>query len=132
MAKWTRSREPMATHLIQDDAGRWTQVEFFDQKLISEGLRLDLVADAGGEEIDVTIKHEGESDCWAFSGMSYHPKYAEEGSTVHVWSNPEWRILQGEWLVEVVARSGQIETKQNFTLYNHGASRRGLYLRQKK
>ena len=122
----------MATHLIQDDAGRWTQVEFFDQKLISEGLRLDLVADAGGEEIDVTIKHEGESDCWAFSGMSYHPKYAEEGSTVHGWSNPEWRILQGEWLVEVVARSGQIETKQNFTLYNHGASRRGLYLRQKK
>jgi hypothetical protein len=95
MAKWTRSREPMATHLIQDDFGRWTQVEFFDQKLISEGLRLDLVADAGGEEIDVAIKHEGESDCWAFNGMSYHPKFAEEGATVHGWRNPERRIPQG-------------------------------------
>jgi hypothetical protein len=131
LAKWTRSREPMATHLIQDDSSKWTQVEFFDQKLVSEGLRLDLVADAGGEEIDVAVKHEGESDCWAFSGQSYHPKFAEEGAAVHGWRNPDWRIPQGEWLVEVVVRSGQVEAKQNFTLFNHGAAKRGLYLRRR-
>jgi hypothetical protein len=130
LAKWTRSREPLATRLIQDAPGKWTQVEFFDQRLISEGLRLDLVADAGGEEIDVAVKHEGESDCWAFSGMSYHPKFAEEGTAVHGWRNPDWRIPQGEWLLEVVVRSGQFEARKKFMLYNHGASRRGLSIRK--
>lgn len=128
IARWDRRPQPVFKQIIEDpnSPGQYITVDAFNDHLLPEGERIDITSNPKGETLAPAIKHEGQLECFGFTGLSYAPRFMPG------WSNPAWRIGEGEWWLDARAVSGQSETLGRFVLHNHGATREGFYLRERR
>jgi len=108
LARWSPTPEPLR---ITEIGGQLKQV--VEPALVVAGERYSLDPTDEGANVAVAVKHEGENEAYAFNGYSYYyPK----------WSNPDWKLPQGEYIVRATAISGQESVSREFKLVNRGVN----------
>ena len=86
-------------------------INTFDSTKLPFGVKANILQDNGGETFAFVVKHQGQNECYAFNGWSYQfPN----------WSNPNWMIGLGEFIIEVAATSGNSVMKKQYILRNNG------------
>jgi len=105
-ARWSATPEPLRPTVVGDKL-----VSVVEPPLVVAGERYSLDASDEGSTVAVAVKHDGEAEAYAFNGYSYYyPK----------WSNPDWQLPEGEYLVRATAVSGQESVTRELKLVNHG------------
>lgn len=108
LARWSATPEPLRPTVVGDKL-----LPVVEPTLVVAGERYSLDASDEGSAVAVAVKHEGEAEAYAFNGYSYYyPK----------WSNPDWQLPNGEYLVRATAISGQESVIREFKLINHGTT----------
>ena len=96
--RWTSSQQP--PHVLQNNVMTpyaWRELQFLD------------IYPGPGEDIDIAVRHQGETECYPFTNEAY----------IHAgWRDPARTIPAGWWIVEVSVRYPQGEVLRRFRLRN--------------
>jgi hypothetical protein len=97
--RWSGSPEPTPISLMVNDK----QVLIIDPARLTLESRVDVPA-GEAEVFDVAARFDNEEECYGWSNESYFSD--------PVWRNPNWRLLEGRYLVSTtVVSAGQKVTK---------------------
>jgi len=115
-AKWDAGQESI-TPTIQIHVHEATNrveiqnISQFDSTKIPFGVKANILPNNEGETFAFIVKHQGQNECYSFNGESYQFPF---------WSNPNWKIGTGEFIIEVSAISGNSSVTRRFILINNG------------
>jgi len=123
-ARWSGTPELVQTVAIPTPAGTLT-AHVPDVTKLPQGRRMDIFA-SYTEEFDISLKFEGDPDCYIFSNESY---LVPNPAANRPWRNPNWRLNVGDYDIVVKVLSGSITKEEHFALENRGARREDMILR---
>jgi len=103
--RWADSDEPIS-HQVGPDG---KLLQFFDPAKYNAAFYRDCYA-GDSEPIDVAARFDDDQDCYGWSNENYLPGKA--------WRNPEWKLPNGRYLVEVTVHSAGDKISGVFKLEN--------------
>ena len=103
--RFSRTPEPVPVQLkVGEDV-----ITFFDPSRASAESRID-VYPGESTPLDVAVKFESEEEAYGWSNLNYF-------STPR-WRNPDWKLPQGRYLVEITISSSGRKCRDVFRLFN--------------